>query len=64
MPFSSGCCRQLKEVLFVFVFQFHAGYYPVLFVAIALSDDHKPDRSDERERIEQAGGFVIWAGTY
>ncbi|XP_027091745.1 probable protein phosphatase 2C 11 isoform X1 [Coffea arabica] len=32
--------------------------------AIALSDDHKPDRSDERERIEQAGGFVIWAGTW
>lgn len=32
--------------------------------AIALSDDHKPDRSDERERIEQAGGFIIWAGTW
>ncbi|KAG9136767.1 hypothetical protein Leryth_004527 [Lithospermum erythrorhizon] len=29
-----------------------------------LSVDHKPDRSDERERIEQAGGFVIWAGTW
>lgn len=30
--------------------------------AIPLSIDHKPDRSDERERIEQAGGFIIWAG--
>ncbi|KAL3513774.1 hypothetical protein ACH5RR_026491 [Cinchona calisaya] len=32
--------------------------------AILLSVDHKPDRSNERERIEQAGGFVIWAGTW
>ncbi|KAL0369296.1 UNVERIFIED_CONTAM: putative protein phosphatase 2C 11 [Sesamum calycinum] len=33
-------------------------------IAIPLSIDHKPDRSDERERIEQAGGFVVWAGTW
>ncbi|XP_052201924.1 probable protein phosphatase 2C 11 isoform X1 [Diospyros lotus] len=32
--------------------------------AVPLSVDHKPDRSDERERIEQAGGFIIWAGTW
>ncbi|KAG8389781.1 hypothetical protein BUALT_Bualt01G0014200 [Buddleja alternifolia] len=32
--------------------------------AIPLSVDHKPDRSDERERIEQAGGFILWAGTW
>ncbi|PSS00099.1 Protein like [Actinidia chinensis var. chinensis] len=32
--------------------------------AIPLSIDHKPDRSDERQRIEQAGGFIIWAGTW
>ncbi|XP_029122488.1 probable protein phosphatase 2C 11 isoform X2 [Elaeis guineensis] len=32
--------------------------------AIPLSIDHKPDRSDERQRIENAGGFVIWAGTW
>ncbi|KAJ0973155.1 hypothetical protein J5N97_021114 [Dioscorea zingiberensis] len=32
--------------------------------AIPLSIDHKPERSDERERIENAGGFVIWAGTW
>ncbi|AEE32006.1 Protein phosphatase 2C family protein [Arabidopsis thaliana] len=32
--------------------------------AVPLSDDHKPDRSDERQRIEDAGGFIIWAGTW
>ncbi|MBA0690605.1 hypothetical protein Goari_008270 [Gossypium aridum] len=30
--------------------------------AIAVSRDHKPDQSDERQRIENAGGFVMWAG--
>ncbi|XP_072979005.1 probable protein phosphatase 2C 11 [Typha angustifolia] len=32
--------------------------------AIPLSVDHKPDRSDERQRIENAGGFILWAGTW
>ncbi|XP_059629572.1 uncharacterized protein LOC132272437 [Cornus florida] len=32
--------------------------------AVPLSIDHKPDRSDERQRIEKAGGFIIWAGTW
>ncbi|GKU90545.1 hypothetical protein SLEP1_g4530 [Rubroshorea leprosula] len=32
--------------------------------AIPLSVDHKPDRSDEHQRIEDAGGFIIWAGTW
>ncbi|XP_054786106.1 probable protein phosphatase 2C 11 isoform X1 [Prosopis cineraria] len=32
--------------------------------AVPLSIDHKPDRSDERHRIEEAGGFIIWAGTW
>ncbi|PPD94317.1 hypothetical protein GOBAR_DD08645 [Gossypium barbadense] len=32
--------------------------------AVPLSIDHKPDRSDERLRIEDAGGFIIWAGTW
>ncbi|KAJ4797511.1 Protein phosphatase 2C family protein [Rhynchospora pubera] len=32
--------------------------------AIPLSDDHKPNRRDERERIENAGGVVMWAGTW
>ncbi|KAI9200091.1 hypothetical protein LWI28_002649 [Acer negundo] len=32
--------------------------------AIPLSIDHKPDRDDERQRIEGAGGFIIWAGTW
>ncbi|THU53537.1 hypothetical protein C4D60_Mb10t15450 [Musa balbisiana] len=29
--------------------------------AIPLSDDRKPNRSDERKRIENSGGFVMWA---
>lgn len=33
-----------------------------IFAAIAVSRDHKPDQSDERQRIEDAGGFVMWAG--
>ncbi|KAK8645268.1 hypothetical protein V6N13_119111 [Hibiscus sabdariffa] len=32
--------------------------------AIAVSRDHKPDQIDERKRIENAGGFVMWAGTW
>ncbi|PKA50846.1 putative protein phosphatase 2C 59 [Apostasia shenzhenica] len=32
--------------------------------AVAVSRDHKPDQTDERQRIEDAGGFVMWAGTW
>eukprot|EP01018_Ginkgo_biloba_P019533 Gb_23929 [translate_table: standard] len=35
-----------------------------MIAAIPLSEDHKPNRSDERQRIEQAGGNVMWAGTW
>lgn len=29
-----------------------------------MSRDHKPDQTDERQRIEEAGGFVMWAGIF
>ncbi|KAF6165790.1 hypothetical protein GIB67_012687 [Kingdonia uniflora] len=32
--------------------------------AIPLSEDHNPNRSNERKRIESAGGVVMWAGTW
>mmetsp|Transcript_561 Transcript_561/g.1674 ORF Transcript_561/g.1674 Transcript_561/m.1674 type:complete len:329 (+) Transcript_561:344-1330(+) len=32
--------------------------------AYPMSEDHKPNRADERQRIEQAGGVVVWAGTW
>eukprot|EP00252_Welwitschia_mirabilis_P026203 TRINITY_DN8486_c0_g2_i1.p1 TRINITY_DN8486_c0_g2~~TRINITY_DN8486_c0_g2_i1.p1 ORF type:complete len:289 (-),score=76.18 TRINITY_DN8486_c0_g2_i1:114-980(-) len=32
--------------------------------AVQLLEDHKPNRVDERQRIEQAGGNVMWAGTW
>lgn len=32
--------------------------------AIALSQDHKPDRADEKERIEKLGGQIIFKGCW
>ena len=34
----------------------------LILTAIALSEDHKPNRTDERKRIENAGGVIMWAG--
>ncbi|XVF23579.1 hypothetical protein REPUB_Repub13aG0051000 [Reevesia pubescens] len=32
--------------------------------AIPLSEDHKPNKRDERKRIENVGGYFMWAGTW
>lgn len=32
--------------------------------AIAMSVDHKPNNKDEKQRIEESGGIVVWAGTW
>lgn len=37
---------------------------PRAHAVVALSDDHKPNRNDEHDRIEAGGGAVIWAGTW
>ncbi|CAN6201463.1 unnamed protein product [Urochloa humidicola] len=31
---------------------------------VPLSKDHKPNRKDERKRVEEAGGVVIWDDTW
>ena len=32
--------------------------------AMALSVDHKPNSDEERKRIENLGGVIVWAGTW
>lgn len=48
------------NILGLVVFFFNLGWW--YGVAFALSKDHKPNRDDERQRIEEAGGVVMWAG--
>ncbi len=35
-----------------------------VFSAMAVSFDHKPNAKEEKERVEAAGGVVVWAGTW
>lgn len=35
-----------------------------MHAAVAMSEDHKPNKDSERARIENEGGVVIWAGTW
>lgn len=42
----------------------HINDRAVCCAAFPLSEDHKPNRTDERQRIESAGGVVVWAGTW
>jgi len=59
-----------ESFFFFFFFWAHASYshpsrpLPPRSPVIALSEDHKPDRRDERARIEAAGGAVVWAGAW
>ncbi|KAJ1260651.1 hypothetical protein BS78_10G249400 [Paspalum vaginatum] len=54
-------CRGGDEFHFVYA----ANLFNIMLCgSIAVSRDHKPDQSDERQRIEEAGGFVMWAGTW
>jgi protein phosphatase 1L len=32
--------------------------------AVAMSDDHKPNREDEKQRIQNAGGRIVFYGTW
>ncbi|XP_014521201.1 probable protein phosphatase 2C 59 isoform X2 [Vigna radiata var. radiata] len=41
-----------------------SGFQVCFWPTIVVSQDHKPDQTDERRRIEDAGGFVMWAGTW
>lgn len=57
---------RIEKNISTFRFQELGKYYDLLYffllLAIAVSRDHKPDQTDERQRIEDAGGFVMWAG--
>jgi hypothetical protein len=42
-----------------------ANYDGPLYHARELTKDHHPNREDERNRVEAAGGYVLeWAGVY
>ncbi len=46
-----------------FVLTFQSCLFPC-FLAVPLSEDHKPNKKDERKRIEDAGGIVVSDGKH
>lgn len=63
-----GCCALTAVVLGQRLVVAHVGDSRGVLShngqAVELTQDHKPNRNDERCRIESAGGTVVWSGTW
>lgn len=52
----------VEQIVMIFNYERNLKLIAFFWAAIPLSEDHKPNRTDERRRIENAGGVVMWAG--